>query len=128
MRRVVPLAAAAAVVCSAFARASDDPEAVAWRVVRRLADVHVHVEATEERYARAARLLDQAGIGFALNLSGGTATRPAGGGPSQLEHHRERVERLHPGRFGLALNLDWSGFDAPDFAARAAQQVADGAA
>jgi predicted TIM-barrel fold metal-dependent hydrolase len=121
MRRAAVLAFALHAVC-------DDPEAAAWRAARRLADVHVHVEATEERYARAARLLDSAGIGFALNLSGGTATRPAGGGPSQLERHRELVERLHPGRFGLALNLDWSGFDAPDFAARAAQQVADGAA
>jgi predicted TIM-barrel fold metal-dependent hydrolase len=128
MRRAVPFVAALTLV-AARAVACDDPEAAAWRAAHRLVDVHVHVEATEERYARAARILDAAGIGFALNLSGGTVTRGGGGdGRSEFERHRELVERLHPGRFGLAMNFDWSDYDAPDFAQRAAQQVADGAA
>jgi hypothetical protein len=55
-----------AVLALALHAVCDDPQAVAWRAAHRLADVHVHVEATEERYARAARAR-RAGIGFALN-------------------------------------------------------------
>src|SRR5262245_62794935 len=94
----------------AWALAWNDPEADAWRKARRLVDVHLHVEPTEERYARATRILDEAGVGFGLNLSGGTVTRRAAAadGKSELERHRELVLRLHPGRYGLAMNFDWS--------------------
>lgn len=106
----------------------NDPEAEAWRAARRLVDVHLHIEPTEERYARATRILDEAGIGFGLNLSGGTVTHRADApdGKSEFERHRELVLRLHPGRYGLAMNFDWSDYDAPDFAQRAAQQIDDG--
>jgi hypothetical protein len=108
----------------------NDPEADAWRTQHRLVDVHLHVEPTEERYARATKILDEAGIGFGLNLSGGTVTRTSEAsqrdGKSEFERHKELVDRLHPGRYGLAMNFDWSDYDAPDFAQRAAQQIDDG--
>ena len=102
------------------------PDADLWRTERRLVDVHAHVEATEERYARATRLLEGAGIGLALNLSGGTVTR-RDGAASDFERHRELAARLHPDRWMLAMNLDWSGYDEPDFAERAARQIEEGA-
>ncbi len=101
-------------------------EGAAWRAQRRLVDVHVHVEATEERYARATRLLEGAGIGLALNLSGGTVTR-RGEEPSEFERNRDLAAKLHPGHYLLAMNLDWSGYDDPDFAERAALQIEEGA-
>jgi hypothetical protein len=127
MAGVAPL-----LICTlAFVVPRNDPEADAWRAQHRLVDVHLHIEPTEERYARATRILDAAGIGFGLNLSGGTVTRGSEeskrDGKSEFERHRDLVLRLHPGRFGLAMNFDWSDYDAADFAQRAAQQIEDGA-
>jgi predicted TIM-barrel fold metal-dependent hydrolase len=111
----------------------DPAAAKAWREQRRLADVHVHVEATEERYERATRLLSGAGIGLALNLSGGTVTKRAAGADgdarSDFERHRDLVAKREASacRFLLAFNLDYGGFDEPDFAERAARQVEEAA-
>lgn len=98
------------------------PEAEDWRAARRLIDLHQHVDSTPERLAQAVRILDRAGIGVAVNLSGGTVTR-RDGGESEFARRRAIAERVAPGRFLLYFNLDYSGWDAPDFSERAAAQV-----
>src|SRR5437868_114895 len=49
-----------------------------WRTERRLIDLHTHITPTKEYFERAARVMDTAGIGIAVNLSGGTTTRVNG--------------------------------------------------
>lgn len=97
----------------------------AWRHERRLIDLHMHVDATEERFARAVRIMDAAGIGIGVNLSGGTVTTREGGSPA-LQRVRELADRLHPGRFVHYMNLDYNGWDDPGFSDRAARQIEEG--
>lgn len=93
-----------------------------WRRAGRLIDLHQHVQSTEAHLRRCVRLMDAAGIGLVVNLSGGVVThRP--GEPSEFERNRALAERLFPGRFLLYFSLDYSGWDEPDFAERAVQQV-----
>jgi hypothetical protein len=70
--------------------------------------------------ARAVRILDRAGIGVAVNLSGGVVT----GG--EFARVKGEADRLFPGRFVTYMNLDYSAWDQPDFAARAVAQVEEG--
>jgi predicted TIM-barrel fold metal-dependent hydrolase len=98
------------------------PEAEGWRAARRLIDLHQHVESTPERLERAVRILDRAGIGVAANLSGGTVTRK-GDEPSEFERNKVLADRVAPGRFVLYFNLDYAGWDEPEFGVRAARQV-----
>ena len=70
--------------------------------------------------------MDAVGIGVAVNLSGGTATH-AIGEPSELERTKKLADELFPGRFLEYMNLDYAGWDAPDFAQRAVAQVEAGA-
>jgi predicted TIM-barrel fold metal-dependent hydrolase len=94
------------------------PDAPAqWRADKRLIDMHQHIEYTTQRLERAVRIMDAVGIGVAVNLSGGT--------PSQLARNKELADRLHPGRFLHYFNLDYKGWDEPDFSERAAKQVED---
>lgn len=97
-------------------------EADAWRASRRFIDLHLHVEGLPERVRRAASILDRAGIGVGVNLSGGTVTRKSGE-PSEFERNRDMAEAVAPGRFLHYFNLDYTGWDAPDFSARAVRQV-----
>lgn len=99
--------------------------AEAWRTERRLIDLHQHISCTEEHLARAVRIMDAVGIGIAVNLSGGTVTS-ADGQPSALARNKALTDRLFPGRFVHYMNLDYSGWDDPDFTARAVQQVETG--
>ncbi len=98
-------------------------EASRWRAEHRIIDLHMHIEAKEERYLRALKIMDAAGIGIGVNLSGGTVTRPADGGPSEFEKNKALADRLAPGRFLLYFNLDYKGWDAADWPARAAKQA-----
>lgn len=107
---------------SARGASPNHPEAEAWRASRRLIDLHQHIESTPERIERAVRILDRAGIGIGVNLSGGTVTRK-GDEPSEFERNRTLSERVAPGRFVHYFNLDYSGWDAPDFSERARRQV-----
>jgi predicted TIM-barrel fold metal-dependent hydrolase len=93
-----------------------------WRREGRLIDLHQHVNSTEEHLRRCVQLMDAAGVGLVVNLSGGVVThRPDE--RSDFERNRALAERLFPGRFLLYFSLDYTGWDEPDFAARAAQQV-----
>ncbi|HET6406925.1 MAG TPA: hypothetical protein VFG14_03510, partial [Chthoniobacteraceae bacterium] len=56
----------------ALVAAADSPDD--WRRERRIIDLHMHIDAKEDRYARAVRIMDTAGIGVGVNLSGGTVT------------------------------------------------------
>lgn len=101
---------------------SPSTTAQAWRAEHRLIDLHQHIEAKPERIERAVRILDRVGVGVAANLSGGTVTK-RGPEPSEFERTRELSERLAPGRFVLYFNLDYRGWDAPDFSEQAVRQV-----
>ncbi len=100
--------------------------AESWRAARRLIDVHTHIDATAERMADALRVMDAVGIGVAVNLSGGTVTHLRGQ-PSQLEYTKTLADRRFPGRFLEYMNLDYTEWDAPDFAQQAVGQVEEGA-
>lgn len=110
-----------ALICSmSFAGAPDD-----WRRDHRVIDLHMHIDGKEDRYTRAIRIMDAAGIGIGVNLSGGTVTRNENG-KSQFEVSKELADRLYPGRFVQYMNLDYAGWNEPDFAERAARQIEEG--
>ncbi|HTD88233.1 MAG TPA: hypothetical protein VK850_16780, partial [Candidatus Binatia bacterium] len=87
-------------VCLAAA-AADEPQQ--WRADKRLIDMHQHIDYTTQRLERAVKIMDTAGIGVAVNLSGGTL--------SQLERNKALADRLCPGRLLHYFNLDYKGWD-----------------
>jgi predicted TIM-barrel fold metal-dependent hydrolase len=101
-------------------------EADGWRKAHRLIDMHVHVAPTPEDLTHAVAIFDAVGVGMAVNLSGGTVT-PRPDGPSAFEYTKAATEQLAPGRFLLYMNLDYTSWDAPDFAKQAVVQVERGA-
>ncbi len=105
------------------------PEADAIRAAHRIIDLHTHIDPAPEHVAQAVRVFDASGIGVAVNLSGGTTTRPAGarGPASDFEQVKQRLDDLAPGRFLEYMNLDYAEWDAPDFARQAVAQVEEGA-
>ncbi len=96
-----------------------------WRQERRIIDLHMHIEAKEERFARAVRIMDAVGIGVGVNLSGGTVTH-APGEESEFERVKSMGDRLYPGRFIHYMNLDFAGWNDPDFTERAVKQIEEG--
>lgn len=94
----------------------------AWRREHRIIDLHQHIDGTEEHIRRAVRIMDQAGVGVGVNLSGGVVTAKAGE-KSEFERVKALCDRLAPDRFAQYFNLDYAGWDAPDFAERAVKQV-----
>ena len=96
-----------------------------WRAGRRIIDLHQHIDYTTEHLAQAVRIMDRVGIGLEVNLSGGTTTREEGR-PSEFERNKRLADKLYPGRFVHYMNLDYSGWDEPDFAQRAAKQIEEG--
>jgi hypothetical protein len=106
--------------------ASVRAQADAWRSMRRIIDLHMHVDGTPDHLSQAVRVMDAVGIGVGVNLSGGTVTR-ASGQPSQFERTKALADKNFPGRFLEYMNLDYDGWDGPDFARRAVQQVEEGA-
>lgn len=97
-----------------------------WRAEHRLVDLHQHINATTQHVTRAVKIMDAVGIGMAVNLSGGTVTRPAADQPSEFERNKRLMDALFPGRFLQYMNLDYRGWDEPDFAERAARQIEEG--
>lgn len=87
--------------------------------------MHLHINGTPEHLARAVKNMDAAGIGVGVNLSGGTVT-PKNSGPSDFERIKKLADELFPGRFVHYMNLDYTGWDEPDFAEKAVKQVEDG--
>jgi len=60
-----------------------------------------------------------------VNLSGGYVTRKDQQ-PSAFEKQKMLADRLFPGRFLQYMNLDYSGWDDPDFSDRAVKQIEEG--
>jgi hypothetical protein len=90
-----------------------------WRAEKRLIDLHLHINYTPDHLRRAVKIMDEAGIGVGVNLSGGTVTKRAGG-TSAFERNKKLADELFPGRFVHYMNLDYAGWDEADFAERAA--------
>jgi len=101
-------------------------QAEAWRAEHRIRDLHTHIDATPEHLREAVRVMDAVGIGVAVNLTPGTTTRK-GGQPSGFEQVKALADARFPGRFLQYMNLDYEGWDEPDFAQRAVAQVEEGA-
>jgi hypothetical protein len=97
-----------------------------WRKQKRLIDLHQHISCTTQHLARAVKIMDAVGIGIAVNLSGGTTTRGTNDAPSEFERNKALTDRLHSGRFLHYMNLDYKGWDKPDFSERAVKQVEEG--
>lgn len=97
-----------------------------WRSEKRIIDLHMHIDGDAERFDRAVRIMDRAGIGIGVNLSGGTVTRPPEGGQSEFERVKALADGRHPGRFVHSMNLDYAGWEEPDFSAKAAAQIEEG--
>ncbi len=96
-----------------------------WREQRRIIDLHQHITTKEEFYHRAVRIMDRSGVGIAVNLTSYSTTNVPGE-KSQFELAREMADRLYPGRFMHYMNLDYKGWDEPDFGEKAARQIEEG--
>jgi predicted TIM-barrel fold metal-dependent hydrolase len=125
MRNLFAITLMAGGVILQEARAEMNPvdTAMHWRAEHRIIDLHEHLDGTTQHLARAVKILDAAGVGLAVNLSGGTVTRGKDGGPSEFEQNLRLAETLYPGRFVQYVNLDYANWDQPDFAAQAVKQV-----
>jgi predicted TIM-barrel fold metal-dependent hydrolase len=96
-----------------------------WRVQHRTIDLHQHINYTTQHLSRAVRIMDRVGVGVAVNLSGGYVTRGTNA-ISEFERNKRLADTLFPGRFVHYMNLDYSGWDEPDFGERAAKQIEEG--
>lgn len=101
-------------------------QADAWRAAHRTIDMHQHINGTTQHVTRTIKIMDAVGVGLVVNLSGGTVTRPAPDQPSEFERNKALMDALYPGRFLQYMILDYRGWDEPDFAERAAQQIVEG--
>ena len=113
------------------ARSEDDVAAVVrraeqWRAERRIIDLHQHMEYAPELLARAIHVLDDSGVGLGIDLTPGTVTPGANGGPSEFESNKKMEDTLFPGRWLQYMNLDFKNWDQPDFAQQAVKQVEEG--
>src|SRR4029453_2301508 len=66
-----------------------------WRKEHRIIDLHMHIDAKKERFDRAVQIMDAAGIGIGVNLSGRPVTH-APGEKSEFERVKEMADRLYP--------------------------------
>jgi predicted TIM-barrel fold metal-dependent hydrolase len=124
------LLAATAVASQALAANQNVSEAQrqadAWRAEHRIIDLHQHINGATQHVTRAIKIMDAVGVGVMVNLSGGTVTRPKPDQPSEFERNKALMDTLFPGRFLQYMNLDYRGWDEPDFAERAAKQIEEG--
>jgi hypothetical protein len=100
-------------------------QAAQWRAEHRIIDLHQHLNGTTQHLSRAVRVLDRVGIGVAVNLSGGTVTKGTNA-MSSFERVKRMADALAPGRIVHYMNLDYAGWDAADFSARAVAQIEEG--
>lgn len=98
-------------------------EAAQWRAEHRTIDLHQHINYTTQHLTQAVKIMDAVGLGIGVNLSGGTVTRGTNDAPSAFERNKQRADALFPGRFLHYFNLDYKGWDEPDFPARAVKQA-----
>jgi predicted TIM-barrel fold metal-dependent hydrolase len=125
-RTVCPMKPPAFLVLLSLAVPSPAEDApAAWRRERRIIDLHMHVDAGAGGFARAVGIMDRVGIGVGVNLSGGTVTHKPGE-KSAFEKNKAIADTRHPGRFVHSMNLDYAGWDDPDFPERAAAQIDEG--
>jgi predicted TIM-barrel fold metal-dependent hydrolase len=96
-----------------------------WRAEKRLIDLHLHINQNADHIRRAVRIMDMVGIGVGVNLSGGAVTKKDGE-VSAFERNKKLADEVAPGRFVQYMNLDYTGWDEPDFAERAVKQVEEG--
>lgn len=96
-----------------------------WRAQHRVIDLHQHINYTAQHLSRAVRIMDRVGVGVAVNLSGGYVTRGTNA-VSDFERNKRLADTLFPGRFVHYMNLDYTGWDEPDFSERAARQIEEG--
>src|SRR5687768_4160605 len=78
-----------------------------WRKEKRIVDLHMHIEGTPERFDRAVKIMDRAGVGIGVNLSGGLVTHKDGE-KSEFEKIKGLADTRYPGRFVHYMNLDYS--------------------
>jgi len=105
---------------------NDQRQTDTWRAEQCIIDLHQHINATTQHVTRAIKIMDAVGVGIVVNLSGGTVTRPRPDQPSEFERNKALMDALYPGRFLQYMNLDYRGWDEPDFAERAAKQIEEG--
>ncbi len=98
-----------------------------WRREQRIIDTHQHVDRMPAMFDRAVRIMDQAGVGIGVNLGSGTLT-PAAGPRSVFETAKAVADARHGDRFAHCMTLDYAGWDAPDWSARAVAQIEAGRA
>lgn len=103
---------------------ADTPEQ--WRIEHRVIDMHQHIGMTQKHLDRAVKIMDEAGVGVAVNLGTGTVTPKSDGKPSDFQRYKELTDRLYPGRIAHYMILDYKGFDDADFPERAAKQIDEG--
>ncbi len=101
-------------------------QADAWRAEHRIIDLHQHINGTTQHVARAVKIMDAAGVGIGVNLSGGTVTRAKPDEPSEFERNKALMDTLYPGRFVQYMSLDYRGWDQSDFSERAVKQIEEG--
>jgi len=106
--------------------ATAQAQADQWRTERRIIDLHQHLDYQPELLDRAIRVMDASGVGIGIDLTPGTVTPGANGQPSEFETRKRMEDTLHPGRWVQYMNLDYSHWDQPDFAAQAVRQVEEG--
>jgi|UPI0004BBC50C predicted TIM-barrel fold metal-dependent hydrolase len=100
-------------------------ETDSWRQQKRLIDLHQHINSNEAHLQRAAQIMDEAGVGVGVNLSGGYVTSKDDS-PSAFETTKALADRLAPGRFLHYMNLDYRRWDDEDFSEQAVQQIEEG--
>ncbi|HWB07254.1 MAG TPA: amidohydrolase family protein [Verrucomicrobiales bacterium] len=96
-----------------------------WRKEHRIIDLHMHIEGMPERFDRAIRIMDRAGVGIGVNLSGGVVTHKDGE-QSEFARNKALADTKYPGRFVTYMNLDYAGWNEPDFSEKAAKQIEEG--
>lgn len=124
------MAALISVTSTSASAKETDPRADAlnpdvWRREHRIVDMHMHIAAAPERFERALRVMNAAGVGMAIELGSGTVT-PKADGLSDFERTKQAAKAVAPGRFLHYMILDYSGWDDPDWSERAAAQITRG--
>lgn len=96
-----------------------------WRAERRIIDLHQHIETAPERFDRAIRIMDPAGVGIGIMLGAGAVTHKEGE-QSDFERAKIMADKMYPGRFVQHMILDYKGWDDAGWSDQAAKQVEEG--
>jgi predicted TIM-barrel fold metal-dependent hydrolase len=83
----------------------------------------MHSNYTTQHLAHAIKIMDGAGLGIGVNLSGGTVTQTNEAVPSDFARNKAMADALFPNRFLHYFNLDYKGWDKPEWSERAVEQV-----